>query len=365
MTTLDRRGGALRGLWAMCATMCLVSAGLADEAPFYRGKRLTVLINFAASGPTDLEGRLFAKYLARHTAGEPGVVVQNMDGAGGLVGAQYLGEAAPRDGTMLGYLTGAAWRFSADPDKWRVDFRTYEFIASQTSTTIHFVRTDVPPGIKEATDIVKAKGLIAGGLSADASKDLRLRLGLDMLGVPYTYVTGYRSSPPARLAMQRGEIHMYSESPPAYRAVVEPTMVRTGEAIPIFVDDVVDGPATSPQLDGLPILTLPSLYKKVKGTLPSGPLWEAYRTIYETNATLTRIIALPPGAPKAAVEALRGAIEAMAHDRDFADECLTSIGFVPDYVAAPSRRDEIRRMLVVSQQVRAFIADYTREVARR
>jgi hypothetical protein len=69
--------------------------------------------------------------------------------------------------------------------------------------------------MKEPADIVKAQGLIAGGLSADTSKDLRLRLGLDMLGVPFKYVTGYRSSPPARLAMQRGEINMFSESPPA------------------------------------------------------------------------------------------------------------------------------------------------------
>ena len=122
---------------------CLMAAsGFSARAqePFYRGKRLTVLINFAASGPTDLEGRLFAKYLARNTLGEPSVLVQNMDGAGGLVGAQFLGEAAPKDGAMLGYLTGAAWRFAADPGRWRVDFRSYEFIASQTSTTIHFAR---------------------------------------------------------------------------------------------------------------------------------------------------------------------------------------------------------------------------------
>src|SRR5260370_6473619 len=89
----------------------------ADE-PFYKGKRLTLLINFAAGGPTDIEGRLFAKYLVKHIEGQPGVIVQNMDGAGGLIGAQYLGEVAPRYGTVLGYLSGSAWLYVSDPDRW-------------------------------------------------------------------------------------------------------------------------------------------------------------------------------------------------------------------------------------------------------
>src|ERR1700730_9106465 len=180
------------------ALLGLAASAQADE-PFYKGKRLTLLINFAAGGPTDIEGRLFAKYLVKHIEGQPGVIVQNMDGAGGLIGAQYLGEIAPKDGTVLGYLSGSAWLYVSGPDRWRVDFRRYEFVAYQQGTTVHFVRTDVPPGMRDPTDIAKAQGLIAGGLSADTSKDLRLRLALDMLGVAYPYVTRYRSSPPGRL----------------------------------------------------------------------------------------------------------------------------------------------------------------------
>src|SRR5262245_63038391 len=223
---------------AICAALSLTTVEASAQQPYYQGKRLTVLINFAAGGPADIEGRIFAKHLVKHIDGQPQLVVQNMDGAGGLIGAQYLGEIAPKDGTVLGALTGTAWIYASDPERWRVDFRSYEFIARQASTTIHFVRTDVPPGIKEPTDIVKAKGLIAGGLSADTSKDLRLRMGLDMLGVPHQYVTGYRSSPPARLALARGEIHMFSESPPSYRSVVVPQLITPGIAIPAFYDEV-------------------------------------------------------------------------------------------------------------------------------
>jgi tripartite-type tricarboxylate transporter receptor subunit TctC len=356
-------------LIGFCAAISL--AGLTSEAhaqdPFYKGKRVTLLINFAAGGPTDIEGRLFAKYLARHLDGAPNVISQNMDGAGGVVGATYLGEVAPKDGSYVGYLSGTSWVYVSEPERWRVDFKSYEFVAYQPGTTVHFARTDIPPGIKEPADIAKAKGLIAGGLSADTSKDLRLRLGLEMLGVPYQYVTGYRSSAPARLAFQRGEINMFSESPPSYRSVVEPQLVKNGQAIPIWWDsvDTADPPKPQKQMEGLTIPSFPQLHKTIKGTLPSGKLWEAYRTLFEVNSTLQRLIVLPPGAPKPAYDALRTAIERINNDKEFAAEALKLIEFVPDYPTAADMSDQVRALLHATPEMRTFINDFMRNVPKR
>jgi len=349
---------------SLAALLGLTAPAQADD-PFYKGKRLTLLINFAAGGPTDIEGRLFARYLVKHIDGQPGVIVQNMDGAGGLIGAQYLGEIAPRDGTVLGYLSGSAWLYVSDPDRWRVDFRKYEFVAYQPGTTVHFMRTDVPPGMHRPADIAKAQGLIAGGLSADTSKDLRLRLALDMLGVPYQYVTGYRSSPPARLALQRGEISMFSESPPSYRSVVEPSLVKTGQVMPVFYDEVADPPPPQRQLEGLTIPSFPRLYREIKGSLPSGRLWEGYRVLYDMNSILQRMIALPPGTPPAAIEALRLGIEGLNNDKEFAAEAVRVIEFAPDYPTAPDMSQKVRAMMVASPQMRDFINDYMRNPPKR
>jgi tripartite-type tricarboxylate transporter receptor subunit TctC len=356
-------------LVGFCAALC-VAAGVADvraQEPFYKGKRLSVIINFAAGGPTDIEGRLFAKYLAKHIDGAPNLIVQNMDGAGGVIGATYLGEVAPKDGTMMGYLSGTSWIYVSEPERWRVDFKAYEFVAYQPGTTVHFVRTDVPPGIREPADIAKAQGLIAGGLSIDTSKDLRLRLGLDMLGVPYKYVTGYRSSPPARLALQRGEINMFSESPPSYRAVVEPQLVKTGQAIPVWWDEVdtADPPPPQKQMEGLSIPSFPQLHKKIKGTLPSGKMWEAYRTLFDINSTLQRLVVLPPGTPQAAYDALRVAIERLNQDKEFAAEANKVIEFAPDYPTAPDMSKQVRAMLHATPEMRAFINDYMRNTPKR
>ncbi len=357
------RKPAQAAIAALCAALT-IGAAQAQE-PFYKGKRLTVLINFAAGGPADIESRIFAKHLVRHIDGSPNLVVQNMDGAGGLVGAQYLGEVAPKDGTALGALTGTAWIYASDPGRWRVDFRTYQFIARSPSTTIHFVRKDVKPGINVPEDIMKAQGLIGGGLSADTSKDLRMRLGLDMLGVPHQYVTGYRSSPPARLALQRGEIHMFAESPPSYRSVVVPQLIKTGIAIPVWYDEIVDPPLPTGQLAGLTIPSFPQLYRKIKGKAPSGEYWSAYKTLYEMNNNLLRLVALPPGAPRAAVEALSKAVERLAHDKEFAAEARKIVEYVPDYETAPDMSEQVRKAMVVSPEMRKYIVAYTKNVPKK
>ncbi|MPZ37864.1 MAG: hypothetical protein GEU95_07330 [Rhizobiales bacterium] len=356
-------------LLALCTIASLAFGVLhaAAQEPYYKGKRITVLINFAAGGPTDLEGRLFAKHIAKHIDGHPTVIVQNMDGAGGVVGAQFVGEVAPKDGTVMGYFAGTSWAYVSDPERWRVDLKSYEFLAYQPGTTVHFVRTDVAPGLKTPADIVKAQGLVAGGLSIDTSKDLRLRLGLDMLGVPFKYVTGYRSSAPARLALQRGEINMFSESPPSYRAVVIPTLVDKGLVIPVWWDDIQEdgNPPPQKQMEGLSIPTFPQLYRQLKGAKPSGPMWDAYKAIFEINSTLQRLIALPPGTPRAAYDALRTAIERLNDDKEFAAEAMKVIKFVPEYPTAPDMSAKIRGMLVASPEMRKFVNDYMKNVPKR
>src|SRR5947209_790532 len=285
----------------LCAAV--FGAHAAADEPYYKGKRLSLIINFAAGGPTDIEGRLLAKHLVKHIDGHPGIVVQNMDGAGGMIGAGYLGEIAPKDGSTLGYFTGSAWRYANNPERFRVDFRSYEFVAYQPGTSVAYMRTDVPPGIKQASDIVRAKGVVAGGLGAENSKDLLLRLGLDMLGVPYKYVTSYRGSQAARLALQQNEINIYAESPPSYRAVVEPTLVKEGTAIGVWYDlDPEIAPLqAAKQVEGLALLSFPELYKATHGAPPSGQFWNAYRTVVSINTAMQRQIVLPPGAPQAAL----------------------------------------------------------------
>ena len=342
------------------AAVVLITAPAHAEEPFYKGKRLSILVNYAPGGPTDIEGRLFARHIGKHIDGQPSIVVQNVDGAGGLVGTTYLGEIAPKDGTMMGYLTGAAGVYANDPEKHRVDLRTYEFLAYQAGTAVYYVRSDTPPGMKTATDLTKAQGLVSGGLAADNSKDLLIRLTLDILGVPFRHVTGYRSNQAARLALQRNEINLFAESPPGYRSVVEPSMVKTGQVIPLYYDPNFNGEALSvpKQIEGLTVPSFQDYYQKVRGKPPSGQLWDIYLASLAINGAMQRLLALPPHAPQAAVAALRTAIQRLNSDKEFAADAMKVMGFVPDYEGGPQTNAQVRKVLTVRPETRTFVANY-------
>ena len=358
--------GICTGLSFATAMLVAGASHLRADDPFYKGKRLTLLINFAAGGPSDIEGRLLARHIVKHLDGAPTIIVQNKDGAGGLVGAAYIGEVGPKDGTLAGYVTAVAWPYVIDPASFRVDFKSYEFIGSQPGNAVYYVRTDAEPGMRQPSDLVSAKSLVAGGLSADSSKDLLIRLQLDMLGVPYRYVTGYRSNTAARLALQRNEINFFSETTPAYFSVVEPTMVKPGQVRPVYYDANYNGESFSEPkvMEGSPIQPFQEFYRKLKGSLPSGQLWEVYRTHLAVDSAMLRLIVMPPGSPKAAADALRTALARLNNDKEYAEDAMKTIQFVPQYETGADINEHIRRRLEVKPEIRSFVTDYIKAPKR-
>ncbi len=365
LTPRATRRALIAGIAAASCVATQVQAQGAEQ-PYYAGKRIIFLVNYAAGGPADIEARVVARHIGKHIPGNPSIIIQNMDGAGGRVGTRYLGEIAPKDGTMLGMLTGVAWPYASDTKPWKVDFKTYEFVAYQPGTTVYFMRTDVKPGLKSPLDFAKAEGVVSGGLSAESSKDLLLRLSLDMLGIKYKYVTAYRGSNAARHALTTGEINYYSESPPSYRALVEPNLVKNGVAMGLFYDTGWDGKQlTTPlQIEGLDMLPYHELYKKIRGKEPSGHLWETYKTIVSLAHAMQRIAAFPPGTPKAAVDAVTAGFKGLETDPEFAAEGRKTFGFVPAYRSGPATNGTIRNALVVSPETKAWIAQYVKDASK-
>jgi hypothetical protein len=350
----------LAGIIGLCSAFAAMAGEVSANDGFYKGKRLTVLVNYAPGGSTDVEARVFVRHIGRVLEGQPSVIIQNMEGAGGFVGARYVGEVASRDGTLAGYLTATAFLAALEPERFKVDFRTYEFIGIQAGTSINFVRTDVPPGIKEPADILKAKGLVVGSLAPDSPKGVRIRLGFDLLGLPYKFISGYRSGGAAKLALERGEINVYGESPPSYFSIIEPGLVKSGTAIPLYMDSNFDGQNffIPESAKGSPVPPFHEFYQKVKGRIPSGQLWEAYKGMVAPDGTATRVIVLPPGAPPAAVLALREGLIRLNSDKAYAEDAQKAFGFVPVWRAEADNNAIAARSITLDAATKAFLQDY-------
>jgi putative tricarboxylic transport membrane protein len=282
-------------LWALMSCIVLTAAAYAAERPFYQGKNVNFVINFAAGGPTDIEGRIVARHLAKHVPGNPTIIVQNMAGAGGVTGINFLGEAAKRDGLTMGYFTGPYNHQMMKSPTLRVDLMKVPFIASVQGVTVCYIRSDVPPGIKKPTDIAKAERFRAGGLSFDSNKDLRFRLAFDILGLKYDYVTGYNSSNDARLAVQRNEIQYHDENIPAYRGVVEQQLVKTGIVTPLYYHDLISPDGAMRKSPDFPELnSFTEVYTQIFGKAPTGIKYEALKAANMASQNMNRVALLPP-----------------------------------------------------------------------
>jgi tripartite-type tricarboxylate transporter receptor subunit TctC len=347
--------------WLTIAVLAFCCNAAEAQQPFYAGKQITILVNYDAGGPTDIEARLLSQHLGRHIAGNPRINVQNMAGAAGMVATNYLGEVASRDGTTVGYFTGAPQRYVSNPERFNVDFRTYEFVAVVPSSRIHFMRTDVWPGIKSAADVIKGENIVVGGLGPRQPKDMAMRLTLDMLGARYSYVTSYNSSAAGFSALLRGEINFYADSPTLYKTKVAPE-VKAGKLITLYYDPAFDGrdfsvPAV---MKDHTILPFHEFYRSIKGTMPRGELWEAYKSLLLVNGTMYRMLTLPPGSPRNAVDALRAAVAKLATDKAYVAAANKLMGGVPELVTNSKLNDDVRAALAINPAMKTFMNAYAK-----
>src|ERR1022692_868287 len=72
--------------------------GPAPAADFYAGKTIHFMVGYAPGGGSDVMCRVIANHMAKHIAGNPTIVVQNMEGADGANAINYVGEVARPDG---------------------------------------------------------------------------------------------------------------------------------------------------------------------------------------------------------------------------------------------------------------------------
>ena len=343
----------------VCAATCMAPLA-ARAADFYAGKTLALMINYAPGGPADTEGRIVARHLGKHIPGNPAIVIRNMPGAGGVIGANWLGTVAPPDGSTLGFLTGVTSKGAMADPNFKADMSKYAFIASASGITITFARTDIAPGLKKPEDILKAKDFWVGGLTADSDKDLRERMELEMLGVPHKYISGYGNTADARIALERNEIQYYAESSPSYRAFVEPGLVETGRAIALWSNsiDTPNGLARSPDADGIDAPTFEEFLIKAKGAPPKGILYESYRRISATGTTFLRFYAMAPGTPKEMTDAIRAGLVAMEKDPDFRDDAIRVMKVVPTLGVGEATEKAFRERLTANPEFIAFMRDY-------
>ena len=106
------------------------NATLAQE-PFYKGKTIRVVVATSAGGGFDAYTRMMTRHMGKFVPGNPAFVVENMPGAGHLIGANHMYKVAKPDGLTLGHFQGGLFLYQVfGRPGIEFDAKQFEFIGS-------------------------------------------------------------------------------------------------------------------------------------------------------------------------------------------------------------------------------------------
>ena len=189
------------------------------QTPFYQGKTITVVAGVSAGSAYDLYARLMAQFMGKYIPGNPSFIVQNMTGAGSIIGANYVYNVSKPDGLTIGAIQPSIYFNQLMKQKEvKYDWAKFGWIgSSDKSDYLLYMRADLP--YKTLADVRKAKEPPkCGSTGAGTSGSYMPKLLEETLGTKFTIVAGYQGGGEIDLAVERGELHCRAFTVQAYHS---------------------------------------------------------------------------------------------------------------------------------------------------
>ena len=278
-------------------------SALADPvADFYKGKSIRLIISGEAGGTYDSDGRLVARHIGKHIPGNPTIVPENMLGASGRVAANYLYNAAPKDGTVVAILQQSVPLGQALGESGiQYDAARFNWIGSPVRPDETLVVWHTT-GVKTIED-AKNKEVIIGATSPTGMNYLYPKLANELLGTKFKIVTGYPGGSPITLALERGEVEGRGSNPWSDWKTRKPEWVRDKKIVPLMQMSLFK----HPDLPDVPLMV---------DLAPNETARSAFELVTITGE-LGRPFLTSPDVPADRIKALRAAFDATMKDPEF------------------------------------------------
>jgi tripartite-type tricarboxylate transporter receptor subunit TctC len=284
-------------LIAAAIAACLSAAPTASGET-YPNRSITMIIPFAAGGPTDVLGRLVAQRMGEVLG--PQIIVENVGGAGGMTGAQRVAQAAPDGYTIV---LGTVGTHAQNQTLYKrpaynavADFTPVGLVAEVPIVLI--ARKDLPvSNLKEFIVYAqKHQDAMSYGSAGPGSATHLACVVLDAaMGTHITHVP-YRGTGPAMGDLQAGRID--------------------------YLCDIIT--TAKPQIDSGAVKAIALMSKTRSGALPDLPT-AAEQGLAKAEAYTWNAIFLPKKTPDAIVTKLNKALLEAMHS-PVVNERLASLG---------------------------------------
>ena len=281
-------------------------------ADFYKGKRITMYVGSSPGGGYDTYARLITRHIGRFIPGNPKFTVKNKVGAGSIVVANFVYNVAPQDGTVMVGLQRNLPLVEIMGGQKGVKFESKKFhwlgsLANEAGVCAVDKRT----GIK-SFDETFTKPVIMGGTGPNDTEITPALLN-NTLNTKFQLIKGYPSTPPAHLAIQRGEVDGICQSWSSFKAIAG-SYYTDGNMVPILQLSLKKHPELTKL--GVPLVFDYITKDRVAPGLKVEDVTSYFRLLMASKA-MGRPFAVGPGVPADRVKALRAAFNAVAEDPKF------------------------------------------------
>jgi tripartite-type tricarboxylate transporter receptor subunit TctC len=303
MTVITLRHGAAAAVLA-AAMLTAAPAGADAVSDFYTGKQVTWIVSYGAGGSYGRYTQIGARHLGRFLPGNPAVTVQYMPGAGGIKATNYLYNAAPKDGGMLGTVTkDLALEQALRPEKAKYDARKFSWVGS-FAEYIAVIAVWSASGVKTIEDAKTHSVIMATSGRGHQGSQLAVLLN-EYAGTKFRLVTGYRGAKDMNLAMEQGEAQMRISSWSGFKSQ-QGDWLRDGKAAVL----AQGGSKRQPDLQNAALFI----------DLVKDPEGRKVLAIVESGSSVGWPALMPPDVPADRLAAMRKAFDAMTKDKAFIAE---------------------------------------------
>jgi tripartite-type tricarboxylate transporter receptor subunit TctC len=283
------------------------SAAAAEE--FYKGKTIRFIVGYAPGGGYDTYTRAIARHIGKHIPGHPAAVVENMEGAGSLLAANYMFNKAEPDGLTIGnFNSGMVTQQALGSRGVRFDARKFGWIGAPgkgwpTCMVMGFT------GLRTLEDVIQSGDKLKfGGTRAGASSDDLPKLMNALMGTHLQVISGYKGTGPIRVALQRREISALCSGWESMRVTARAMLNAQGDDK--LIPFVIHGHVEDPEVKDLPQFT-----QVIKGE-ENVKAFKAWANQYDFQ----RPLMVPPKTPKERLQVLRTALQQTVADPEFLAE---------------------------------------------
>ncbi len=284
--------------------------------------------------------------------------MKNVGGAGGLIGSNQLGEAAP-NGETIGFFTLDMPGQILGSAAMRTRYSDFVLIAGVESPLVVYMRKDTPPGVNVATDLMKTKDFKALSLNVQNTNTINQALALDLLGIKYQAIPAYRGLKDVETAILQNIGQMANSSLSGWRGSVEPTMGHV--VIPLWQLSPRSKNGSYPRSKALPNLqTFEEFYASIHpGKALAGNLaYEAMRAVSNPQLAMFRVALMPPKTSDESVAIMRSAFAEMWKNPQFLADYSKIIKTEPILVSGGDGQEVLTELGKVRREIKDFLTDY-------